>query len=421
MIRGMTPSPSFWKRFLPFRRNSTIDKYHIAVVTAPAELAVADDLPLELRYVLAVRPSRFETFRKLLESGYGIGVRTVDKTPERVLLAVDRISRETQENTVIPWLEVLLRREELPVFSADELERAERHGVNLYQEAKAILEERFEFKKIVLIDLHNRCIGSAEQQLMHEVNEDLFPLAIDTILHRVVFDNAHTRTEVAQSIIKALVVIGPIAHALEHVLSGLGKIFAASADDLLSEVAELFALRGSGFTWRQLMRRSRILIPVFVLATYGAFQVEPLIHSGSVAWAGAVFGLSAVALSLTTAIQSIGMYRQSYARLVSNGKLRLASGQSLTRLALRQDFTNPARLGLFVGAIASPLVAAVIFSRFTGLVSNGWILALLGSTESVVAGLTVISAPRIERALFRSRIRRALQNIVGGGPARQGA
>jgi hypothetical protein len=255
---------------------------------------------------------------------------------------------------------------------------------------------------------------------MADVNEDLFPLAIDTIVHRVMFDNAHTRTEIAQSILKALLIVGPIAHGLEHVLSGLGKVFAASADDVLSEVAELFALRGSGFTWRQLASRSYILVPVFVLATYGAFQVDTLIHEGRVAEAGVVFGLSAVALSLTTALQSIGLYRRLFVALVQQGKLRLAAGQTLMGLTLRQDFTNPARRGLFIGALASPVVAASVFLFFPQLASNGWILAILGCVESIVAGVSVLLAARIGRAQFRLRVHRALRHVVSGAITRQG-
>lgn len=403
---------SFFQWLIPSKRPSPIDRYRVKAVTNPAELTQSELLPVEIRYVLAVRPERFEAFRLLLERGYGIGVRLVEKTPERVLTAVDRISRSTQHNTIIPWLEGLFRREELPVFTRDELERAEEDGVNLYEEARTILAERFEFRKIILVDLKNQCITHQEQEFMREVNEDLYPLAIDAIVHRVTFDNAHTRTEAAQSIIKALVVIGPIAHLLEGWLRGLGKVFAASADDFLTEFAELFALRGSGFTWRQLARRGRILVPVFVLATYGAFQVEPLIEAGHIGWAGAVFGLSAVALSLTTAIQSIGMYRQCYERLVKEGKLRLDSGQSVWKLALRQDFTNPARLGLFAGAVASPLLAALIFTLAPGWVHNGWALALLGSTESVVAGLTVVAAGQIERWWFGWKVGKAIRELT---------
>jgi hypothetical protein len=399
---------SLWSRIAPFKRPVPIDRYHVTAVTNPVELEFAEDLPIELRYVMAVRPSRHETFRKLLEAGYGIGVRTADKTPERVLQAVDRISRETQHNTVLPWLERLLRHEELPVFSEEDLRRAEAGGVNLYEEARIILAKRHEFKKIILIPLENQCLTEAEQRMMREVNEDLYPHAIDVIVNRVTFDNAHTRTEAAQSIIKALIIVGPIAHVLEHFLSGIGKVFAATVDDLLSETAELFALRGSGFTWKQLLKRSRILVPIFFLALYGAFQVEPLIEEGRMALAGVVFGLSAVALSLTTAIQSVFLYRKSFAALEQEGKLRREPGKGIWGYALKQDFTNPARLGLFVGALSSPFMAALVFTFMPALTHNGWILALLGSTESIVASLTVIAAGRINRSLFRARVRRAI-------------
>lgn len=408
----MSSFEPWWKRFLPFHRSSPIDRYHVHVVTASEELAVLELVPLEIRYALALRPARFEMFRKLLEGGYGIGVRVVEKTPERVLQAVDRISRHTQHNTILPWLEILLREERIPIFSSGELESAEKAGVFLYEEVKTILSQRFEFRKIVIVDLHNQGIGDDQRKMMQEVNADIYPLAIDAIVHRVVFDNAHTRTEVAQSIIKSLILIGPLAHGLEHVLSGLGKVFAASADDVVSEVAELFALRGSGFTWRQLAQRSKILIPVFILATFGAFQVEPLIQSGRIGLAGVVFGLSAVALSLTTAIQSVFLYRHSYQDLVREGKVSLRPGQTVTGLALRQDFTNPARLGLFAGAMCSPILAAIVFSQFPALTKNGWVLALLGSTESIVAGSMVIASASVERLLFRGKVRAALRRTL---------
>ncbi len=401
-----------WKKLLPFKRPSTIDRYEVRVVTAVEELAALEGLPLEIRYVLAVKPSRFEVFRLLLERGYGIGVRSVEKTPEEVLRAVDRVSRITQRNTIVPWLEDLLREGTLPQFLSGELEQAEKDGIQLYQEVNVIMAQRTSFKKIVIVDLANKGIGEYEQGLMHEINADLYPMAIESIVHRVQFDNAHTRTEVAQGILKALIIIGPIAHALEHVVSGLGKVFAASADDILSEVAELFALRGSGFTWRQLLKRTRILIPIFIVATWAVFQVEPLIQSGRPGLAGLVFGFSAVSLSLTTAIQSIFLYREAYRRLAREGKLQLKPGQTLTGLALRQDFTNPARLGLFMGALAAPVMAGIVFVFLPVLAKNGWALALLGSVESVVAGVMVMLASRIEQAIFRERIRRAMKEIV---------
>ena len=402
---------SMVKRWFRIREDQPVDRYHLRVVTNAGELTRFSNLPLEIQFVLAKHPERLETFRELLERGYGIGVRTVEKTPEQLLTAIDRISHQTQENTILPWLPRLLREGELPIFTEYELRIAEKEGINLYQQAKLILEKRYEFKKIVFVDLENRGLGERERGLAFELNKELYPLAVDYVVSRVLFDHANARTEVAQTILKALLIIGPVAHGLEHWISGVGKLFAASADDMLAETAELFALRGSGFTWQQLIKRSRILIPVFALATYGAFQVEPLIAAGKPGWAGVVFGLSAVALSLTTALQSIGLYAGCYKRLRRMAKLPSAVHLTDTQLALRQDFTNPARLGLFVGAFSAPIVAAIVFIGFTHLVENGWVLAILGSVESLVAGFTVIGAKRLNKMMFQRRVKQEIVRL----------
>jgi hypothetical protein len=196
---------------------------------------------------------------------------------------------------------------------------------------------------------------------------------------------------------------------LEHYASGIGKLFAASADDLLGEGAEIMALRGSGFSWKELAKRSRILIPVFALATYGAFSVEGLLQRGQLVAGGIVFGLSAVALSLTTAIQSLFLYRQYLKKLVAEGKTT-TTDQQLTRVALRQDFTNPARLGLILGASMAPFMG--IIGALTGVMHNGWVLAAIGSTESIVAGLTVILSGRISEWRFHRTLRKLVKNTA---------
>jgi hypothetical protein len=384
-----------------------IDRYHIAAVTHPEELELVEELPLEIRFVMSRKPERRAIFTDLLARGFGIAIRTVDQTPEAILKAVDNISRYSQHNTIIPWLPNLLKEGSVPVFTEPDLVKAEKAGVNLNGDARLVMERRFEFKKIVLVDLHNVGVTHAEQALMREVNEDLYPFAIDYIINRVLFDNAHTRTEIAQSIIKALLFVGPIAHGLEHYMSGIGKLFAASADDVLAETAELFALHGSGFPWKELAKRGWVLVPVFILATWGVLSVDSIIEQGQIALAGLVFGFSAVALSLTTAIQSIGMYHKSYKKQLSEKKLP-EEKRGLWKLAFIQDFSNPARLGLFLGAFAAPVMAALVFTGFPHIVHNGWVLALLGSVESIVAGLTVFGAIRVNRYLFRRKIQRTI-------------
>lgn len=392
---------SFLNRSTKPPEHERLGAYRVQVISHSEELDAEEYIPQELRYLFQLRSESKGLLRDLLSRGYAVGIRTTTRTPERVLHAVQNITVYSQKNCILTWLPALLRDKHHPVFTEEDKKHAVEKGINLEEDVQVILRERLRFKRLVLVDEDNVGIGSKEQRLMTELSEFLYPLSIDWIVHRVIADNAHERTAIAQNIIKALLFVGPIAHFLEHYASGFGKIFAASADDLMGEAAELMALRGSGFSWRELAKRGKILIPVFALATWGAFSVEGLLHEGHIALAGIVFGLSAVALSLTTAIQSVGMYHKNVKELVGENKAKLG-GRSTFRMAIIQDFTNPARLGLLIGALLAPVMGMV--AAFAGWMSNGWILAAVGSTESIVAGITVISAGRINEWRFRRKI-----------------
>lgn len=402
---------SWWNAFKKASeppKESPVGSYSVRVVSLPEELDWDAYLPIELRYLFSRHPGVKERLRAVLSAGKAIGVRTIERSPENVLASVKNVSIYSQHNCVLTWLPELLRDKHLPALTEADRQRAAAHGANLDEDVKTILAYRLKFKRLVLVDEDNVGIGSEDQRLMTELSELLYPLAVDYIVHRVVIDNANERTEVAQSIIKAMLFIGPIAHVLEKWASGIGKVFAASTDDLLGETAELMALRGSGFGWKELAKRFRLLVPVFGLATYGAFQVEPLIQSGRVLLGGAVFGLSAVALSLTTAIQSVGMYRKSVRSLLAENKLHEhARKRSEWWMAIVQDFTNPARLGLLLGSGLAPFMGMI--GALAGLMHNGWILAMIGSTESIVAGLTVIFSNRINDWRFRKKLQRMIR------------
>jgi hypothetical protein len=381
--------------------------YSVQVVSLPEELDQEERLPLELRFVFRKDPTAKARIRALLAAGKAIGVRTVERAPDRLLEAVKRVSVLSQHNCVLSWLPELLREKHLPVVTEADRAAAKAQGADLDADLREILDARLAFKRLVLVDEDNAGIGGEERRLMTELSETLYPLSIDHIVHRLLIDNANERTEIAQSILKALLIIGPIAHLLEKWVSGIGKVFAASTDDLLGEAAELMALRGSGFSWKTLRRRFLVLIPIFGLATYGAFHVEALLDRGWILAAGALFGLSAVALSLTTAVQSVGLYLGAVRALKREGKWRRAEGRSEFREAIRQDFTNPAHLGLLIGSALAPftgMLAAVL-----GGLHNGWVLALVGSTESIAAGLTVIFSNRVSAWKFRKRLERSIR------------
>lgn len=388
-------------------KESPVGRYKVEVISLPEECDWERYLPIEIRYLFSHSPEYKEKVRGILVRGKSIGVRTVLRTPENILKAVHTISVHSQKNFIVTWLPKLLREKHLPKFTQADYVRAKEHGEDLDQAVETILRDRLRFKQIMLIDSENVGIDPAEQRLITELSELIYPLAVDYSVFRVIADNARERTEIAQSIVKALFIVGPIAHILEKFAAGIGKVFAASVDDLLGESAEIMALRGSGFTWRELARRSRILIPVFILATWGAFSVEGLLEEGKLIFGGIVFGLSAVALSLTTAIQSFFMYQKNIVVLDGDGKLGIDQKNRKSQLAFQQDFTNPARLGLIMGAALAPVMG--ILGALLGYMHNGWALAAIGSTESIVAGITVFFASYIGERRFRARLERGLK------------
>ena len=49
-----------------------------------------------------------------------------------------------------------------------------------------------------------------------------------------------------------------------------------------------------------------------------------------------------------------------------------------------------------------------MIAALLGLMSNGWVLATVGSTESIVAGLTVIFSNWINEWLFHRKLRKLI-------------
>ncbi len=406
----------FLAQLLRFQKKPPIGLYNLHVISLQEELESPHLLPKEFHYALQKDPSLKNRIAKVFKSGKAIGIRTVEKTPERVLSAINNIAVLSQHRTIITWLPRLLLTQARPLLLPSDHELAAKTSVDLDEEIAVILSHRLDFKKFVLVDEGNLGITKTDKRLVDELNEAISPIIIRHVTSRMIFDNADTRTATGQAIIKALLFIGPITHVLELYTRGFGKLVAASTDDVLAETAELFALRGSGFTWKQLIIRSRILIPVFALAAYGAFQVDPLIDKGDLAWAGIVFGVTSVALSLTTALQSIRMYKECVDDLVKEGKLSLNSQLRHWVVAVTQDFTNPARLGLLIGVIISPIISMAVFVWFPQVVHNGWVLAMLGTAETVTAGVVVILARRLNALKFQLDLSRLLRSHTRAHP-----
>ncbi len=463
----------------------------------PSRRAKNGNLPLELRVLLSQRPELGATLRAVQASGVDLQLQKVRRTPNHVLEAIARIAVLSQENFLRNWLQPMildgaspvLRPTKMGVVRAKEMgligKRANRAEQikTLEADVRTIRASTKHYLKIVPSGKLNK----SQAAKVSKLNRALAGLRRKHTARRMVFDNADSRTHEAQEVIKKMPAIAAAAHTLEHVgLGPIAKLVAASADDLVGEYAEIKALLGSGFSKGELYKRLRIAVPVFGVATVGALSVDPLLHAGHEVTAGALFGFSAVALSLATSLQSVGMYKQAYSQLVKDGKIpgkigalvgnkqfqkrlnrfdrdaralteaharpkllkmvrsnlerlrkqnpKLLSAAEITMIvkdlakldlsgvmqqvkqpsklqawkeAIKQDFSNPARLGLLLGAISAPGAGIAVASA--GLLDNGLIMAAVGSAETVVAASTVKAARLIDDWRYQRGLRRELK------------
>jgi len=479
-----------------------------------------ESLPLEIKVLILKNPEVASLIDKL-STEHTLAFKTKTGTDENVIEAIHDISTLTQHKYQTNWLENLLKKGQNPKLTlGDDLEKK---GA-AYEVIKVILEEKIsknqedleknsgksekylkkqmkleknlsriekfltisdkknlvkdleekldliksaqtDYKEFVCLDEEKLGVEDRENlKKMNKLNKDLND---EYASRRLQFDLSDNQSSEAQDTIKKMMIIGPIAHVLELCdLGAVAKLCASSADDVLGEWAEIQALMGAGYSKNEVLKRMNIALPVFALATYGANKVEKLLRNNKELLAGATFGVTAVALSLATAFQSMKMYKNGYDSLVKEGKisgtsfiasnpefkkkfkefsnsmtdfskdkLLLLIKKVLTEInpeknllnedeekdliyelegindreifdlinkninveawekAIKQDFNNPVRLGILIGSASAPVLGMGAASL--GLLNNGFVLAGVGSVESIAGGLTVMGARRL--------------------------
>ena len=293
--------------------------------------SVPEKLPIEVQLAAELSEGFRGTMQDLAQRGCSLTLHKSKRTPPSVLAAIARISVASQHNTIRGWLPPLVLEGRKPHLAIDS--KGVKAAVKLKVAQKGALTQESLAQDVASIE---DAVGSYLRVLVHGPNgEDLRHLpevkALNEALaspraewaaRRMVFDNADERTHEAQGVIKQMAFVGPVAHGLELMqLGSLAKVFAGSLDDVIGEYAEVQALRGSGFSNSAVLKRLRLAVPVFGLATMGSFEVEHLLAGNHQLAAGALFGMSAVALSLTTSLQSVAMYKEAYDELAKEGKI----------------------------------------------------------------------------------------------------
>ena len=449
--------------------------------------------PLEVQVLLAHEPRAAGILSGLAERGVPVRLQRLRETPADVLDAIQLVSVVTQENGTLHWLPQLVHDGVRPVLTptADGLRRATELGLiqdghidraELERAVSRITDSTAESLRVVVGE-NPAGVTDASPEIV-ELNRALEPTRRIWATRRVLFDTSAAQTEGAREVIKKMMLIGPAAHGLEMLNLGVvASLLTGSADDILGEVAQLKALRGAGFSRRELWRRAGVLAPVAIGAMALAGGSSVLIEHGHPLLGGAAFGASAVALSITSAVQSVRMYRRAYDTLLEGGKIpgklgpmmkrevqtrlrtldrrlghltepahraellalvgrtldsevaggmmeRAQAAELLAELgrldlsqlkdrvqapgslgtwkhAVKQALANPATRGMAVGAAMAPFLGMAAAKGH--LLENGFVLTLVGSSESLIAGATVFGAGVLDQRGYQRELQRQLK------------
>jgi hypothetical protein len=375
----------------------------------------------------------------LLQSGhFNVYIQKMKQTPEKILRSIRMISM-TQEKWTITWLPAVIESEKIPNFGEkksdgngsdsetgensegqtegqmltdskifDHLRKLFTTEEYLTQMARSIVFIRDESLRFVVESKNGGEIPKNVRNLVDKINEILVPLRTEYAKRKLQFDYSFERTDYPRKILKALFVFGTLAEILEDLfeLPRIAKALAGSGDDLLGEMGEIHALMAQGFTLEEIVsKRIGILIPAALGAFYLSYKtVQDLIDRGDFFWAGVAFGSASVLLSFVTAVQSIKMFKEGLDKLIAEDKVPTMTNMKRWIEAFKQDFNNPLRAGIFVGVLASPIIAGIAGEM--GLFNYPFLLPLFGQAESFGGLVSSVMA----KSLFERKWKKLCDN-----------
>lgn len=363
------------------------------IVTDQAVARNIQGLPREFRYVIAVKPSRHSALLDLLERGFGVGIRVRSEVPDEVGAAVHDLATLTQEGSMHPWIERLLARGDAPLWNGTDAEEARERGVDLGQAVEAIRQHQRASRRFVLVRHAGSIPRDEDEFLLEEWNAEIAALHADELARRLAASAKPSRDAVFQSSLLALLAVGPAAHFADWFLPGSGKAIAAVAQSIFVETRSALRAHASGAAWWQIRRKIMPAVPAAIVALLCAIAIQPAMGL-SVALAGALFGLSAVAVPSYRLYQRVMEARLRIERLQKSGKMPTSAGYSWYA-----GHEGAHRICRVCAMSMTPLSGALLFGFFPQQTSNGWLLAALGLFPWIVSDVLGYAWERME--MFR--------------------
>lgn len=346
------------------------------VIQEPSVLASNSNLPLELKYVLSLRPSRQALVNQMLERGCGLGMSKQTRVPERASQAMERIANLTHEGLTHYWLENLVRLNQEPVWNQAEQDAASAQGVDLKEEIDLLKGLRETHCRFALLKFPGVQTTEQDETCIKEMNQDLSAVSASRLLNLLRGQASAWNLPWFSALLLAALIIGPLAQWVESVLPGSGLPIAILMPSVYLIALDWYkSYARAKAPW--LMRRLVIWDLAALASGVLVFFVGYLLGQGQ-HWylAGLAFGVSAMFIPMYYVLRHIKRSWVGLQRLVAIGKISPSLKQAIWPQSLleQEGVCGPGSRPVGFDHCSGLVVGRLSGSRRTRLVacSPGW-------------------------------------------------
>lgn len=348
--------------------NDSPKKINWRVIGAADCVAGLHSLPLELQYALAIHPSRVQYLKTILSEGHALALGRNPVWNRRIHKAMNCVSAY-HHGAVHPWLEDLVVKNIMPVFSESDLADAAERGVDLMEQIGIIKNHVSELLQIKIVESGNRGMTADDKKLIELLARDIQKIQSMEAAEVLYGRTAQNRQDVLMLFLFGALFFGPLIHGLEMIFSGLGKFAAVILPVLFIRLSEVLSDYQHGHAWWQIKKGIKKQWPEAVALIFGALAVEPLLGIVSPWVAGLLFIFSANAMILGHLLRAHINAKKIRSALEAEGKL--ARGYTIPRLSLLYGPLWLIRVLSFMPAV---LLSVFVFTTAGSLLANGWLL-----------------------------------------------
>lgn len=372
------------------------------VLNQHTSISCTRQTPVELRYALAIHPTRNETLLKLLNQGHGLAIGRQKQIPPSIHKAVGIIA-DTHDGAVYPWLMDLIDKRVMPRWSEADYAEADAMNIDLKDAAQSIINHCDTCLQVKLIQSPKQSISPEAHEFTQALEKDMRQISALEISYRILCDYLGRGQDWIYLVLASFVFIAPLAHVLEILLPGLGKVGVLILPVLFYEIFIHARSYIMGMASWQIVGKIKSKWPEYLILFAGAALLNFFLASNLTFFASLAFFVASVAFITGHELRRLRKSKQIYQVLSEQGKVQTASRFTWLKL-----YYGPLWWAFGLNLILTLVTVITVFSLAPSMLTNGWILVAL----AIMPYLLFYVILRIWRLILGIRFERRINTLL---------